>query len=58
MEITITRDEAIAFVDLIENYLLDTIRANIDIDGVEWLSNLLTLYTKIKKVEVKCAVNR
>lgn len=48
MEITITREEAISFVDLMENYLLDMIRANIDIDSVEWLRNLLSIYTKIK----------
>lgn len=48
MEITITKDEAESFVNLIDDSFFGIIRADETIDNVEWASNILSLYRKIK----------
>ena len=46
--ITITKDEAESYVDMVENHLYDIIRGDTEIDSVEWLFNLLSIYRKCK----------
>lgn len=46
--ITITQSEAESYVDMIENNLYDIIRGDTEIDSVEWLYNLLSIYRKCK----------
>ena len=50
---TLNKDECIAIVDFIESEIFTAIRENegIDIDGVEWLCNLMSAYRKMKEVQ-------
>lgn len=46
--IEITRNEAESYVDMIENNLYDIIRGDTEIDSVDWLFNILSIYRKCK----------
>lgn len=46
--VQITKDEAASLADFIEGYLLDHIREDIYIDSMQWLSNIVHVYDKVK----------
>lgn len=46
--IEITKDEAVALIDLIELNIFDIIRNDENIDGVDWLCNVMSIYKKCK----------
>lgn len=52
-EITITKQEAETLLDLFETNLLEIIREDTEIDGLEWLSNIMSIYDKCKKIQEK-----
>ena len=45
----LTKDEAYAVADMIGSYIYDAIRANTDIDSMQWLRNLIHAYEKCCK---------
>ena len=49
--IEITKDEAVALIDLIELNIFDIIRNDENIDGVDWLCNIMAIYKKCKTGE-------
>ena len=46
--IEITEIEAETLVDTIELYIYDIIRDNEDIDNINWLANIMSVYEKCK----------
>lgn len=46
--IEITEIEAETLVDTIEMYIYDIIRDNEDIDNINWLANIMSVYEKCK----------
>ena len=46
--IEITEVEAETLVDTIERYIYDIIRDNEDIDNINWLANIMSVYEKCK----------
>lgn len=46
--IEITKDEAESLVDLIEMNIFYIIRNDEEIDGIEWLANIMAVYKKCK----------
>lgn len=46
--IEITEIEAETLVDTIERYIYDIIRDNEDIDNINWLANIMSVYEKCK----------
>ena len=46
--IEITEVEAETLVDTIELYIYDIIRDNEDIDNINWLANIMSVYEKCK----------
>lgn len=46
--IEITEVEAETLVDTIETYIYDIIRDNEDIDNINWLANIMSVYEKCK----------
>lgn len=46
--IEITKDEAESLADLIEMNIFDIIRNDIEIDSIEWLCNIASVYRKCK----------
>ena len=50
-EITLTKDEAISLADFLEIHLIDDIRNDTDIDSLEWLANMISIYKKCKVVD-------
>ena len=46
--IEITEAEAETLVDTIEMYIYDIIRDNEDIDNINWLANIMSVYEKCK----------
>lgn len=49
--IEITKEEAVALIDLIELNIFDIIRNDENIDGVDWLCNIMAIYKKCKTGE-------
>lgn len=49
--IEITKSEAYSLRDFIENYLFDAIRNDVEIDNMEWLNNIMSVYKKCKAGE-------
>ena len=47
--IEITKSEAEVLTDLIELYLFDIIRNDEDIDNINWLAHIISVYEKCKK---------
>lgn len=47
--IEITEVEAETLVDTIERYIYDIIRDNEDIDNINWIANIMSVYEKCKK---------
>lgn len=46
--IEITKDEAESLVDFIETNIFDNIRSDEDVDSIEWLCNIMSVYKKCK----------
>jgi len=46
--IEITMEEASALADMIESSLFDIIRGDVDIDSMNWLCNVVSVYQKCK----------
>ena len=46
--IEITEIEAETLVDTIEMYIYDIIRDNEDIDNINWIANIMSVYEKCK----------
>lgn len=46
--IEITKDEAESLMDFIEMNVFDVIRDNDEIDSIEWLCNIASVYNKCK----------
>lgn len=46
--IEITEVEAETLVDTIETYIYDIIRDNEDIDNINWIANIMSVYEKCK----------
>lgn len=46
--IEITEVEAETLVDTIERYIYDIIRDNEDIDNINWIANIMSVYEKCK----------
>ena len=46
--IEITEVEAETLVDTIELYIYDIIRDNEDIDNINWIANIMSVYEKCK----------
>lgn len=46
--IEITEAEAETLVDTIERYIYDIIRDNEDIDNINWIANIMSVYEKCK----------
>ncbi len=49
--IKITESEAETLADLIESNIFDIIRDDADIDNIEWLSDIMSVYRKCKAGE-------
>lgn len=49
MIIEITKDEAESLVDLIECNLFNIIRNDLDIDNMNWLCNICSVFKKLQK---------
>ena len=47
--IEITKDEAESLVDFIEMNIFDMIRNDPDVDSIEWLCNIASVYRKCKE---------
>ena len=47
--ITITMDEAESLIDWMECNLIDDIRNDTDVDSMEWLCNMVSIYKKCKE---------
>lgn len=48
-EIVITGDEAESLLDWLEIHLIDDIRNDEDVDSVEWLANMMSIWKKCKE---------
>lgn len=48
--ILFTRDECESLLDWLEIHLIDDIREDTDVDSMEWLSNMMSIYNKCKAV--------
>ena len=48
--ILLTRDECESLLDWLEIHLIDDIREDTEIDNMEWLSNMMSIYHKCKAV--------
>ena len=46
--IEITKDEAESLMDFIEMNIFEIIRENTEIDSIEWLCNIMSVYKKCK----------
>ena len=46
--VILTQDEAISLADFLEIHLIDDIRNDTDIDSLEWLANMISIYKKCK----------
>ena len=46
--IEITKAEATSLADMIESSLFDIIRGDVDIDNMDWLCNVVSVYQKCK----------
>ncbi len=46
--IEITKTEATSLADMIESSLFDIIRGDVDIDNIDWLCNVVSVYQKCK----------
>lgn len=46
--IEITEIEAETLVDTVERYIYDIIRDNEDIDNINWIANIMSVYEKCK----------
>ena len=51
LTLQITRGEVESLIDFFECNIFDAIRNDIDIDNVEWLCNLCSVYKKLKEME-------
>ena len=49
--IEITKDEAEGLMDFIEMNIFEIIRENDEIDSIEWLCNIISVYKKCKESE-------
>lgn len=49
--IEITKGEAESLMDFIETNIFDNIRADEDVDSIEWLCNIMSVYKKCKESE-------
>ena len=49
--IEITKDEAESLVDFIKTSIFDSIREDPDVDSIEWLCNIMSVYKKCKESE-------
>ena len=49
--IEIKKDEAESLMDLIETNIFTIIRDDVDIDSIEWLDNIMSVYRKCKEYE-------
>lgn len=47
--ITITMDEAESLLDYLEINLIQNIRDDTDVDSMEWLCNMVSIYMKCKE---------
>ncbi len=47
--VELSRDEAISLCDYLELNLIENIRANPDVDSIEWLRNMTTIWDKCRK---------
>lgn len=52
--VNITHDEAESLLDWLEIHLIDDIRGDTDVDSMEWLSNMMSIYNKCKGA-AKCS---
>ena len=48
--VNISLDEAESLLDWLEIHLIDDIRGDADVDSMEWLSNMMSIYNKCKAV--------
>ena len=48
--ILLTRDECESLLDWLEIHFIDDIRGDTDVDSMEWLSNMISIYNKCKAV--------
>lgn len=46
--VILTQDEAVSLADFLEIHLIDDIRNDTDIDSLEWLANMISIYKKCK----------
>lgn len=51
MQIELTQEELNVLTDYIEFYLIQNIRQDTDLDGIEWLCNLCSAYRKLKEAK-------
>lgn len=49
--IEITKSEAESLMDFIETSIFDSIRDDVNIDSIEWLCNIMSVYKKCKERE-------
>lgn len=49
-EIVLSKDEAESLADFIDLNLIDVIRNDTDIDSIEWLCNICSIYKKCEDV--------
>ena len=49
--VILTQDEAVSLADFLEIHLIDDIRNDTDIDSLEWLANMMSIYKKCKVVD-------
>lgn len=49
--IEITKGEAESLMDFIEMNIFEIIRGNVEIDSIEWLCNIMSVYKKCKEGE-------
>lgn len=49
--VTLDKDEARNIAEMIEWHIFDQIRADPDIDNIEWLCNMVHLYERCRREE-------
>ena len=49
--VNLTTDEADALLDWLETHLIGDIRADEDVDNMEWLTLMVSIYNKCRGVE-------
>ena len=47
--VQLSKDEAISLCDYLELNLIESIRADPDVDSIEWLRNMTRIWEKCKK---------